>query len=158
MHWLIQNLHYKLYIHKSIVTQSLDFQPHFCAPSLQSVLTFQPHLTVLILRLNSSGSHFCDIFPALSSLSNHHQSLIRLLFAFLFITLFVYNVIKAMSPMSVSNEWTKILKLHYNLAILKKSLPFFNKIFLFHRGIIFLEVSFDLLVTIFLFLKWLFRI
>lgn len=63
-----------------------------------------------------------------------------------------------MSPMSVSNEWTKIFKLHYNLAILKKSLPFFNKIFLFHRGIIFLEVSFDLLVTIFLFLKWLFRI
>lgn len=64
---LLQKLYSKCFICKCVVTQSLDFLPHFCTPSFQSVLN-SSHIWLLILRLRSMAATSVTslLFPLLS--------------------------------------------------------------------------------------------
>lgn len=128
---LLQNLYNKIFICKYIFTQSLDFQPHFCAriPSICAKLWPHPNILADSWRLNSNGSHFCATFRTLP-LSKQDQSLICLPFVFRFwlyysSCLFMYNFVRAVYHQCLSHiEWMKVYKLHKNTAILKESTVF----------------------------------
>lgn len=111
---LLQNVYAKCFMCKCVVTQSLDFLPHFCIPSFQYVLhSHHIWLTTLAdpeaqFRWHPFLWHLPCSFP-----SKQDQSLIGLPFIFwlwLYYSscFFIYIIIKAVSPVPVS-YWMKYL-------------------------------------------------